>query len=314
MIEPFGIDEAWLDVTGSRLIYGDGTAIADNIRRTVKKEMGLTVSVGVSFNKVFAKLGSDLKKPDAVTEIKKDSFKEKIWGLSADKMLGVGRSTAKTLGKYHINTIGDIANADSAFLKRRLGVSGETLWRYANGLEDSAVKLFSYTAPIKSIGRGITCRLDLAEDNEVWYVLSELSRQVAYKLRQNNFNAGGVQIAVKDTNLTVKQYQTPIKPTHSGKALAEAGFELFRKRYDWEKDVRALTIRAISLLPDSEPIQLDLSYNHNRFVKIDTLEQTIDGINERFGKNSVLPARMLTDIKLPARQNKTLLPNSRYDA
>ena len=179
MIEPFGIDEAWLDVTGSRLIYGDGTAIADNIRRTVKKEMGLTVSVGVSFNKVFAKLGSDLKKPDAVTEIKKDSFKEKIWGLSADKMLGVGRSTARTLGKYHINTIGDIANADPDFLKRRLGVAGETLWRYANGLEDSAVKLFSYTAPIKSIGRGITCRLDLSEDNEVWYVLSELSRQVA---------------------------------------------------------------------------------------------------------------------------------------
>ena len=313
MIEPFGIDEAWLDVTGSRLIYGDGTAIADNIRRTVKKEMGLTVSVGVSFNKVFAKLGSDLKKPDAVTEIKKDSFKEKIWGLSADKMLGVGRSTAKTLGKYHINTIGDIANADPDFLKRRLGVAGETLWRYANGLEDSAVKLFSYTAPIKSIGRGITCRLDLSEDNEVWYVLSELSRQVAYRLRQNNFNAGGVQIAVKDTDLTVKQYQTPIKPTHSGKALAEAGFKLFRKRYDWEKDVRALTIRAISLLPDSDPIQLDLSYNHNRFVKIDTLERTIDSINDRFGKNSVLPARMLTDIKLPARHNKTLLPNSGYD-
>ena len=98
-------------------------------------------------------------------------------------------------------------------------------------------------------------------------MLSELSRQVAYRLRQNNFNAGGVQIAVKDTDLTVKQYQTPIKPTHSGKALAEAGFKLFRKRYDWEKDVRALTIRAISLLPDSDPIQLDLSYNHNRFVK-----------------------------------------------
>ena len=312
-VEPFGLDECWLDITSSAGLFGDGGAVADEIRARIKRELGISVSIGVSFNKVFAKLGSDLKKPDAVTEIKKDSFKEKIWGLSADKMLGVGRSTAKTLGKYHINTIGDIANADPDFLKRRLGVAGETLWRYANGLEDSAVKLFSYTAPIKSIGRGITCRLDLSEDNEVWYVLSELSRQVAYRLRQNNFNAGGVQIAVKDTDLTVKQYQTPIKPTHSGKALAEAGFKLFRKRYDWEKDVRALTIRAISLLPDSDPIQLDLSYNHNRFVKIDTLERTIDSINDRFGKNSVLPARMLTDIKLPARHNKTLLPNSGYD-
>ena len=154
-IEPYGMDECWLDVTGSGCM-GTGFEIADEIRRTVKFELGLTISAGVSFNKIFAKLGSDMKKPDAITCIEADSFREKIWCLPASDLLGVGRATEKVLSGYGIHTIGELAATSDDFLKCRLGKNGLAIKKYANGLDDSPVMLSDYVSPVKSIGHGIT--------------------------------------------------------------------------------------------------------------------------------------------------------------
>jgi len=160
-IEPYGMDECWLDVSGSRNISGSGEEIANKLRKQMYFELGLTISVGVSFNKIFAKLGSDMKKPDATTVIPEDTFREKIWHLPASDMLGVGRATEKVLNSYCINTIGDLAHAPRELLKRRLGKCGEMIIDYANGLDHSRVAPFDYELPIKSVGHGITTKEDL---------------------------------------------------------------------------------------------------------------------------------------------------------
>jgi DNA polymerase-4 len=168
LVEPFGMDECWLDVTGCRHCGGDGYAIAETIRRTVREELGLTVSIGVSFNKIFAKLGSDMKKPDAVTPIGESDFREKVWPLPASELIYVGRSTTRKLAVYGIHTIGDIARASPEFLKRLLGVNGLSLWTSASGLDCSRVMHMDTNIPAKSIGHGITCVADLNNSEEVW--------------------------------------------------------------------------------------------------------------------------------------------------
>ena len=158
-VEPYGMDECWLDITGFGV--GDPTAVAHEIRNTIKSELGLTVSVGVSFNKIFAKLGSDMKKPDAVTTIPHDTFREKIWSLPASDLLFVGRATKRFLDRFCIRTIGDLANTQPEFLKSHIGVNGLKLWRYANGYDDSPVMKQDYKSPVKSVGHGTTTVEDL---------------------------------------------------------------------------------------------------------------------------------------------------------
>ena len=179
-----------------------GFEIADEIRQTIKFELGLTISAGVSFNKIFAKLGSDMKKPDAVTEIRPDTFREQVWPLPASDLLYVGRATEEKLRRYCIHTIGDLAQTDKDFLIRLLGVNGEKLWSYANGLDSSRVMPCDYELPIKSIGHGITCTADLVSEYEVRCVFRELSQEVGLKLRKNKLAAMGVRIAVRDNTLS----------------------------------------------------------------------------------------------------------------
>ena len=192
LIEPFGMDECWLDVTGCG-VYGNGMEIAEKIRRSCREELGLTVSIGVSYNKIFAKLGSDLKKPDAITEIRRDTYQEQIWPLDCSEMIYCGRATTAKLAKYGIHTIGDVAQTDPMFLKRLLGVNGLSLWRYANGTDQSRVMHRDFVSPVKSIGHGITCTADLENDEEVWKVILELSQDVGHRLRVHELSARGVQ-------------------------------------------------------------------------------------------------------------------------
>lgn len=165
-VEPYGMDECWLDVSGTEAIRGSARKIADEMREVIKFELGLTISVGVSYNKVFAKLGSDMKKPDAVTEIAQESFRDVIWNLPASDLLGVGRATKKVLDSYFIRTIGDLAKTEPDFLKRRFGKNGITLWRFANGLDNSPVMKQDFVAPIKSVGHGITTVVCRAASNK----------------------------------------------------------------------------------------------------------------------------------------------------
>ena len=309
-VEPYGMDECWLDVGGSRSVCGPGMEIAESIRQTVKEELGLTVSIGVSFNKMFAKLGSDMKKPDAITEIRKDEFKDKIWTLPASDLLFVGRATTAKLEQYGITTIGGIANADPQFLKRLLGVNGLGLWRSASGLDDSPVMHKDFVSPIKSVGHGITCTADLENEDEVWKVMLELSQDIGHRLRIHKLKASGVQISIRSNDLGFRQYQAPLTlATQSPSIIAHKAIQIFRDNYHWIMPVRAVTVRAINLRPKNEPEQIDLFTDMRQLERLDRLDDCIEDIRRRFGKRAVFQACLLGELKMPFdNREKVVMP------
>nr|DAO66598.1 MAG TPA: hypothetical protein [Caudoviricetes sp.] len=299
-VEPYGMDECWLDVTGSRSVCGDGAKIAENIRQTVKEELGLTVSIGVSFNKIFAKLGSDMKKPDAITEITRESFRDKVWPLPASDLLYVGRATTAKFNNYGIHTIGDIAAADPNLLKRMLGVNGLQLWQYAAGKDDTPVMHKDFVSPIKSVGHGITCIADLLNEEEVWKVMLELSQDIGHRLRLHKLKATGVQISVRSNDLGYRQFQGPLSfSTQSPMLMAKKALILFHDNYRWSTPVRAVTVRAINLIPQESPEQIDLFTDMRRMEKVEKLDDCIEEIRRRFGKRAVFQACLLGDLKMP---------------
>lgn len=312
LVEPFGMDECWLDVSGSQHIYGDGLAIAESIRKTVREELGMTVSIGVSFNKIFAKLGSDMKKPDAITTIGTDDFKEKVWPLAASEMIYVGRATERKLASYGIHTIGDLAKATPDFLRSKLGKNGEQLWVFANGADTSRVMHTDFVSPVKSIGHGITCNADLKKPEEVWKVMLYLSQDIGHKLRVHELCAQGVQITVKDNGLAYKQYQTKLEiATQNSMEIAALARKLFDTNYRWNTDVRAITVRAINLVPKSTPQQLMLFDDTAKRDKRDRLDDAIEEIRGRFGKWAVYPAALMGDLKIPGHSLRLLRRNGR---
>ena len=232
LMEPFGMDECWLDVTGSKL-YGSGIEIAEQIRQSCREELGLTVSIGVSYNKIFAKLGSDMKKPDAITEIRRDTFMDKVWPLDCSEMIYCGRATTAKLAKYGIHTIGDVANTDPEYLRRWLGVNGLDLWRYANGTDTSRVMHKDFVSPVKSVGHGITCVSDLENEEEVWKVILALSQDVGHRLRLHDLSARTVQVAVRGNDLLSSQFQCklPFK-TQLPSEIAATAFRAFQEHYE----------------------------------------------------------------------------------
>ena len=314
-IEPFGMDENWLSIPFcSGDIEGEGRQIAEDIRRRVREETGLTVSIGVSFSKIFAKLGSDMKKPDAVTTICKESYRDKVWPLAVSELLYVGRATTRKLMGMNIHTIGDLANCDPELLRRWLGVNGIMLWRFANGEDYSPVMPKGYIAPIKSVGHGTTCVCDLDSDYEVWRVLYELAQDVQHRLRKYELAARGIQITVKDKDLDYRQYQIPLSfPTQSCLEIASAGYDLFKQRYLWHKPVRALTIRGINLIPVKQPLQLDIFNDAERRERSRALEDTVDDLRGRFGYKSICAASLMGDCQLAQDKCETvLMPGMMY--
>lgn len=300
LVEPYGMDECWLDVTESSYVGGDGMEIAEKIRRTIREELGLTVSIGVSFNKIFAKLGSDLKKPDAITEISEANFREIIWPLPASDLLYVGPRTNEKLAKYGIRTIGQLAATDPDFLRRLLGVRGIDLWRYAAGLDESRVMQQDFVSPVKSIGHGITCTADLNTNEEVWKVMLELSQDVGHRLRVHGLDATGVQISIRSNELWGKQYQAHFQSaTRSPRDLADLGRKLFEREYQWSTPVRAVSIRAIDLVPHGQPTQMNLFVDQKKLDRRDQLDDAIESIRRRFGKHSIIQAAVMGDLKMP---------------
>lgn len=300
LIEPFGMDECWLDVTGSERIFGDGITIAEEIRRTVREELGLTVSIGVSYNKIFAKLGSDMKKPDAITEIRRDTYKDMVWPLAADEMIYCGRATKAKLGNYGIRTIGDIAQTDPEFLRRLLGVNGLALWRYANGTDQSRVMHRDFVSPVKSIGHGITCVADLEDDEEVWKVILALSQDIGHRLRVHELSARGVQVFVRGNDLLGSQFQCKLPcKTQLPSEIASAANRLFQDRYRWGSKVRAVCVRAIDLVPHSDPDQLSIFVDTAKLERRERLEDMVEEIRSRFGKQAITYGILMGDLKMP---------------
>lgn len=313
-VEPFGMDECWLDVTGSTKLFGSGYEIADEIRRTVKKETGLTISVGVSFNKIFAKLGSDMKKPDAVTEITPENFRQKIGDLNANEMLGVGRATKAKLNKHCIHTIGQLADTDVKLLQKLLGKCGTQLWIYANGLDCSRVMPCEYVREAKSIGHGITATSDLVSNDEVWRVMLALTQDIAYKLRKSKMRAIGVQISIRDNTLFIKEYQGKLQySSQNAYEISKKAFELFRANYKWTHDIRSVTVRAIDLVPQDVSEQYCLGYDFKHQERISRIDKAIDAIRERYGNNSICSASLMHDLKMPyMHPQQSVLPSPMF--
>lgn len=310
LVEPFGLDECWLDVTGSTRLFGSGEHMADELRKIVKEELGLTISVGVSFNKVFAKLGSDLKKPDGTTVISEDNFRELIYHLPASDMIGVGRSTSQNLRRIGVETIGELAALTRETLKIRLGKNGEALWRYANGLDNSKVVPEELSAPAKSIGRGITTVRDLVNCTEVHAVMLSLCIEIARKLRAGCLAAAMVQVSVRDNRLVTREFQCalPFETANAGE-IEKCAFELFCKRYDWERPVRSVTVRAAKLAALGGARQLDFSTDVRKLERREIIDGVVDRITERYGKGCVKPLSLIGDIHIPnARPDGAVLP------
>ncbi len=313
LVEPYGMDECWLDVTASGL-FGSPVDIAEKIRKTVKEELGLTVSIGVSYNKVFAKLGSDMKKPDAITVITRENFREKIWDFDVTELLYVGRSSARKLNEHGIFTIGELACSPLKTVKNLLGVNGEQIWHYARGEDMSRVQHKDFVFPAKSLGHGITCTADLETEEEVWRVMLELSQDLGHRLRLHNLAATGVRLSVKSNDLKVRQYQRPLSPqSQSPFEIAECARELF-KNYGWQKNVRAISVTATELVPFDRPFQIDVFTDLSRYNKQKTIDDTVDSIRDRFGKKSVVAASLLGDIKVPAHSDReSIMPGRMYE-
>lgn len=299
-VEPYGMDECWIDVTGSTGAYGSPMHIAEEIRRTTREELGLTVSIGVSFSKVIAKLGSDMKKPDAITEITHENFQEKVWPLPVSDLLFVGRATTAKLLNYGIVTIGDLAKTPQPMLHSMFGKNGMGLWLYANGLDTEPVMHKDYHSPVKSIGHGITCIADLVNVEEVWKVMLHLSQDIGHKLRVHELRARGVQITVKNSELSYRQYQAPLLySTQSPKEIAALARQLFERNYQWSMNVRAVTVRAINLVPNSTPTQLDLFDDAEKRERRYRIEDVVDQIRGRYGKEAIFAASLMGNLKLP---------------
>lgn len=308
-VEPFGLDECWLDVTGSEKLFGSGETIAHEIKERIKKELGITVSIGVSYNKIFAKLGSDLKKPDAVTVISKNDFKEIVWPLSTDAIIGIGTKTKKKLMYMNINTLGELAKADVNLLKRKLGIRGLYLWQYANGYDTSEVCDYYHRDKIKSISRGVTTKADLNSYDEVKKIFEELAIEVSKKLIEEDLKAGGVRITIRDKNLSYVSFQKVFTETSiSALRLNDKAMELFKERYDFKEAIRSLTISAINLTRNTKTEQLSL-FAPKKVIKDDRLEKVFNEIREKFGSDKIGYLGLELNSKMPEKPSVVTLPS-----
>lgn len=299
--EAYGIDESWLDVTDSVSIKGDGYKIAQEISNRMKSELGITVSIGVSFNKIYAKLGSDYKKPDAITTMYRNEFRDKAWGLPASDLLYVGHSTSAKLQRLGIRTIGDLARTNDKILHSQFGKMGDILWAFANGYDDSPVKYEDAHAPIKSIGNSTTTPRDLVNEQDVKIVLTILAESVAARLRENGFKCRVVEVSVRDNELFSFTRQRKIDhATNVTREIAEEAFRLFQENYNWQKPIRSVGVRGADLVNDNYWEQIDLFSSvefREKQMKVDT---AVDDIRRRFGFYSVQRGLMYFDRMLSA--------------
>lgn len=297
-VESFGIDEAWLDVTGSRLLFGDGESIAREINRRIRKEIGITVSVGVSFNKIFAKLGSDYKKPDAVTVISRENFKSIVYPLPVSDLLYVGKATTKKLNRLGISTIGQLAEADRRILTKTLGIWGERLQNYALGLDNSPVSKYYENRNVKSIGNSTTTPRDLKNIDEVKIVLSALCDSVSLRLREQNLRCAVISISVRNSKLSWFEVQKKLTtPTNITRDIFETAIMLFKGSCNFEQPIRSLGISLSGLIPECDGVQLNIfdGCDNRRLEKLDS---ATDELKKRFGAFSVVPAIALENKRL----------------
>lgn len=307
MIEPFGIDESWLDVTASSL-FGTGEQIAEKIRSEIKDELGITVSIGVSFNKVFAKLGSDYKKPDAITIINRGNYRDFVYPMPVSNLLFVGKKTAAELGRMGIHTIGELAAASRELLALKLGKAGEQISKYARGEDDSPV-LAEESDKSKSIGNGFTFKHDLVGREDCMTGIKFLSEEIGTKLRKRGLKCSTVQISIKDEYLRTIQRNAPqIPPTDISDEIASTAFDILCRVWSPEKPIRMITVTATNLVDAASLTeQFDIFGNPDdeKREKNGKREIAVDDIREKFGSRSIMRASVIgSDIGLVSKNKR----------
>ena len=296
-IEAFGIDEAWLGLTNSTQLFGSGAEVADTIRRRLREELGVTGSVGVSFNKIFAKLGSDMKKPDATTIITPENFREVVWPLPVEELLYVGRSTKTKLNNRAIFTIGDLARRDVKLLKLSLGIWGETLHNFANGLDQAPVAMAGEERFVKSVGNSTTTPRDLVNEEDVKLIVFVLAESVAARLRRHGLKCRTVAIHVRNNELYSFERQGKLAgPSFLASEIARKAMEIFRQNYTWDRPIRSIGVRGADLVSADGSFQLDLF--ERDAAEQEVLERTVDRLRERFGPYCIQRCSLLLDGKL----------------
>lgn len=299
MVESFGLDEAWLDVTGSTRLFGNGYKIAQKIRSRIKKELDITVSIGVSYNKIFAKLGSDYKKPDAVTLINKSNYKHMVWSLPAEDLLYVGSATKKKLNSLGIFTIGQIANTPVDILKKNLGKWGQMLHSFAKGNDTSTVALYGETSPVKSIGNSTTSPRDLKDITDVKIIMGVLADSVARRMREQGLSCMLVSITVRDNSLcSFTRQKKLLSYTDITSEILSTGLALFKESYSWKKPIRSLGLSVSELTCKDSGTQLSLFEDNKKRLRQESLDKTTDALKNRFGNFIINPAVMLKDTTL----------------
>ena len=313
LVEPFGIDESWLDVSGSlHLFGGDAKALADTIRARIKAELELTISVGVSFNKVFAKLGSDYKKPDAVTVFDRGSMREKVWPLAASDLLYVGRATEKKLSTFGIHTIGELATTPVDYLQSWFGKWGLLLHCFANGMDSSPVAKTGEESIIKSVGNSTTTPRDLVCEADASVVYWMLCESVAARLREGGFRCATVQISLRTSDLVCFERQMKLpEPSCLASELHTAAMRLLRENYSWVRPLRSIGVRGTELVPEAGPEQLSLFGDAARRDRCLRLEKTMDALRARYGHTALSRASVLCDptlTNIDAKNDHTIHP------
>lgn len=295
-VESFGLDECWVDLSNPGFSFDDGVRAAEEIRSRVREELGITVSVGVSFNKVFAKLGSDMKKPDATTALSRANYRARVWPLPVGELLFVGPATRRRLAALNITTIGDLARCDPALLQRHLGKNGATLWAYANGEDRSPVMRTDQRAAIKSIGNSTTPPHDLTCEDDARCIYTLLAESVAARLRAEGLRARCVSISARTTELITGSCQCVLpRPTNLTGEIARAALQLFDGRFARGFPYRSVGLSCSQLTPDDAPIQLDFTGDEARRLHMETLERSIDDLRRRYGHQVVQRGVVLRD-------------------
>lgn len=295
LCEPFGIDESWLDITNC-LACPDGRLTAEEIRNRVRRETGLTVSVGVSWNKVFAKLGSDYKKPDAVTVIDRVHFKELVWPLSVSEMIMVGRSTTQALERMGIRTIGELAHTDPVLLKARFGKMGASLYAYANGIESSPVRRAGEEPAPKSIGNSTTPPRDVESFGQAHILLLSLAESVGSRLRRSGYKCRTVELSLRNEELKWSSHRLRLRyATDLTTELLACGETLLRQCHSFPAPLRSMGLRALELVCADEPEQVDIFINYVNIEKRRKIDSAMDRIREKYGAESIQRASILGD-------------------
>ena len=327
-VEAFGLDENWIDLSNPGITIEDGERIANAIRNRVRDELGLTISVGVSFNKIFAKLGSDMKKPDATTVIRRDDFREKVWPLPVSELLYVGRQTTKKYADINIRTIGDLAKFDSGCLRSKFGKTADMLQSYARGLDITPVMPVSESMAIKSIGNSTTAPSDIENRDDALCIVTILAECVAMRLREHGFRSRNISIAVRNvikytdgnnrttTSLDWHSCQHMLgTSTNLAVDIIREGMKLFDERYARMYPFRGLGISCGTLVPESVPIQMDLFGSAEKQARMEQLERNVDMLRNRFGNNIVQKGIVLIDRKaatLDPKVDHTIHPVAMY--